>query len=184
MNKINYRDHIGRHTLNDTVLQVKRGVEELFRSIEDDFNRALPFTIERIKDYFKYTLDPKQVVEYCTPIIRSILHVLIHEISHVVVDDIIRDLDLSNLDRKLVSEVIARFIERKLSIELKENLDLENVIVESFEEQAEELYGYPELRGLKINVEEYEKAYKEFWNGIREGKSIGELVEAILKLKA
>jgi len=96
----------------------------------------------------------------------------------------IRDLDLSNLDRKLVSEVIARFIERKLSIELKENLDLENVIVESFEEQAEELYGYPELRGLKINVEEYEKAYKEFWNGIREGKSIGELVEAILKLKA
>ena len=183
MSRMNYESYTGEHTLSDTVLQVKRELEELFRSIEDDFNKALPFIIGRIQDYFKYTPDPKQVVEYCTPFIKSILHVLIHEISHVVVDNAIRGLDLSNLDRIFVSEIITRFIERRLSIELKEKLNLKYVIVESFEAQVKELSGYPELRGLKIKVEEYEKAYKEFWNGIRENRSIGELVKAILKLK-
>jgi len=123
------------------------------------------------------------VVEYYTPF-KSTLHVLIHEISHVVTDNIMCRLDLSNLDRVFVSEIIARFIERRLSIELKEKLNLKYVIVESFKAQVEELSGYPELRGLEVKVEKYEKVYEEIWNGIRMGESIGKLVKAILKLKA
>jgi len=59
MSRKNYESYTGEHALSDTVLQVKRELEELFRSIEDDFNKALPFIIERIQDYFKYTPDSK-----------------------------------------------------------------------------------------------------------------------------
>ena len=78
---------------------------------------------------------------------------------------------------------MARFIERRLSSELKDELDLKTVIVESFEEQMSELSRYPELASLKIDEEEYKRAYEGFWRGVEEGKSPEKLAEIVLKMK-
>jgi len=170
-------------SFEDTVNQVRSELDNALGLVKEEVNKAVPFVFERIQVYFKHIPDANRVIDICLPFVRSILHVLVHEISHVVVENVIQELDLSVRDKCLVYEVMARFIERRLSSELKDELDLKMVIVESFEEQVSELSRYPELASLKIDEEEYKRAYEGFWRGVEEGKSPEKLAEIVLKMK-
>lgn len=168
------------NSLNEVASQVRDKLKELFNLTEREINEAIPFVFNKLQVYFKRVPDTKRVEKLCAPIVTSMLHVLIHEISHAIVEDTIQGLNLNPEDKCFLYEVIARFIERRLSLELKEELQLKTVIVESFEEQVNELLRYSELRNLKIGVKEYEKMYKYFWREVERGKGMEELAKMIL----
>jgi len=96
-------------------------------------------------------------------------HVVRHEIAHAYVDKLLEDIDLP-LEKKIaLAEILARFIERKTSLWLREQ-GYNWVLVESFDSQLAELKAYPELEGVDISSEKYRQLYEEFEESVKQGK--------------
>jgi len=156
-------------SLCDKLDLVRREVEE-----------AVPFVMRRLEEYFGCRPSAEEAERYCLPLILSTLHVVVHEIAHAAVERMIGGLELSARDREALHEVMARLIERRLSIELRERLGLSTAKVESFEEQVAELSSYPELRGLRLTAEAYGELYERFWRAVEESRPVEDLVREVL----
>jgi len=67
---------------------------------------------------------------------------------------------------------------------LRDELELKElrITVESFEKQVEELKGYPELRNMKLSVEEYSSLYEDFQRHINEKRSLEDFGKKLLKI--
>ena len=89
-------------SFEDTVNQVRGELDNALGLVKEEVNKAVLFVFERIQVYFKHIPDANRVIDICLPFVRSILHVLVHEISHVVVENVIQELDLSVRDKCLV----------------------------------------------------------------------------------
>lgn len=101
------------------------------------------------------------------------IHIIIHELAHMYVEKALPWLSkIEGNKRTLLDEVLARFLERKVSKEL-------NLFVESFDEQLQELKMYSPLRNLRWNVDFYSKLYDDFERHIAQGRSLESFAKAI-----
>ena len=123
-------------------------------------------TFSLAAEYLKKITGVKVSTEKINNALKEAIHIAIHELAHLYIDEALPCLTkLDDKQHTLVDEVLARFLERKTSSEL-------NLLVESFEEQLEELRNYPELKELKWNVESYKELYNSFEGYVKEGKTL------------
>jgi len=163
--------------------RVMRSLCDQLYLVRREVERAVPFVMQRLEEYFGCRPSAEEIERYCLPPILSTLHVVVHEVAHAAVEHMIGGLKLSAREREALHEVMARLIERRFSIELRE-LGLSTAKVESFEEQVAELSSYPELRGLKLTAEAYGELYERFWRAVEEGRPVEDLVrEALSSLR-
>jgi len=165
--------------LRSETLRTAKRLGERLDLVRREVERALPLVIQRLEEYFGCRLSAEDVERHCLPLILSTLHVVVHEVAHAAVECMAEGLELSAREREALHEVMARLIERRLSIELRE-LGLSTAKVESFEEQVAELSSYPELKGLRLTAEAYGELYERFWRAVEEGKSAEDLVREVL----
>ena len=166
--------------LRGEALRAAKRLGERLDLVRREVERALPLVMRRLEEYFGCRPSAEEVERYCLPLILSTLHVVVHEVAHAAVERMVEGLELSAREREALHEVMARLIERRLSIELRERLGLSTVKVESFEEQVAELSSYPELRGLRLAAEAYGELYERFWRAVEEGKPVEDLVREVL----
>ncbi len=81
---------------------------------------------------------------------------------------------LEERQRALVDEVLARFLERKVSAQL-------HLFTESFEEQLKEIKGHPLLQGLDWSLDFYRQLYEEFEKHARHGGNVEAFAHKILE---
>ena len=153
-------------------------IKSLLNKVMDELNTVLPFILERFQKYFGLTPSLEYVKQYFS----STIHVVIHELAHSIIKKKCSWIDEIEEDKHVfINEVLARFIERRISTEIKEKFKLETVFVESFKEQLMELKMYPELKNLKITLDEYAKLYDTFNKHIDSQKSLEEFCKYLSK---
>jgi len=153
--------------------------------MKEDLLASLPKIVGEIADYIGVKLDEEDIHNALMMEFEDTLHVLIHELAHVVVEKEIPWTEtLDKFNHVFVDEVLARFIERLISSMLRDELELKElrITVESFEKQVEELKGYPELRNMKLSVEEYSSLYEDFQRHINEKRSLEDFGKKLLKI--
>jgi len=114
-----------------------------------------------LSEYFG-ELEETRAEKYVKPVLESLPHVVIHELAHAYVNEkILRSMQLPKNVHVFVDEVLARLIERKISSRLKSS-GYKWVLVETLEEQFEELKHYSVLKDVNFTLEDYVKLYNEF----------------------
>ena len=142
-------------------------------------NKAFYEALKKIEKYFNLRADEKILKR----LFGEALHVFIHEAIHVFMRASVPWLDaLDDAERELLDEVFSRLVERAISEELREELGLEEIVVEGFDEQLAELRFYPHLRGLQISVDEYSKLYSILVGRLRQGEPIESLAKWLLDI--
>jgi hypothetical protein len=130
----------------------------------------IPVAIRKLEEISSVKLSRGRVDETT----KHVVHIVIHELAHVYVEEALPWLkDLEGKQHILVDEVLARFLERKVSQEL-------NLYVESFEEQLKELKMYSPLSNLDWNVKFYSKLYEDFEKHISRTRSLESFAKAEL----
>jgi len=105
-------------------------------------------------------------------ITKHVVHIVMHELAHVYMEKALPWLNnLEDSQHTLIDEVLARFLERKVSKEL-------HLYVESFEEQLKELKMYSPLSNLDWTVKFHSKLYKDFEKHISRGRSLENFVKS------
>jgi hypothetical protein len=108
-------------------------------------------------------------------VLREGLHIALHELAHSFLEQSLPWLGgLEERQHVLVDEVLARFLERKVSEEL-------HSFTESLEEQLQEMRMYSPLRDLDWTVGFYGRLYEDFEEHISQGKSIETFARKILE---
>jgi len=160
--------------MHDEVEEIK----SLLNKVMDELNTVLPFILERFQKYFGLTPSLEYVEQYFS----STIHVVIHELAHSIIKKKCSWIDeIEEGKHVFINEVLARFIERKISTEIKEKFKLERVFIESYKKQLMELKMYPELRNLKITPDEYAKLYDTFNRYIDSQRNLEEFCRCLSK---
>jgi len=142
----------------------------LFETLSD----VLKLALEKLELYFSLKADDAMLKR----LFGETIHVFIHEAAHAFVRAAVPWLDeLGDAEREFLDEVFSRLVERAVSRDLRDELGLEEIVVESPEEQLMELEFYPRLRGLRMSVEEYSALYE----AVRERLRRGEPPESVAK---
>jgi hypothetical protein len=121
----------------------------------------LPVAIRKLEELSGEKVSGKTIDETT----KHVVHIVIHELAHAYVEKALSWLSsLEDSQHTLIDEVLARFLERKVS--------KEHLYVESFEEQLKELKMYSPLSNLNWNVKFYGKLYRDFEKHITRGGSL------------
>jgi len=160
--------------MHDEVEEIK----SLLNKVMAELNTVLPFILERFQKYFGLTPSLEYVEQYFS----STIHVVIHELAHSIIKKKCSWIDeIEEGKHVFINEMLARFIERKISTEIKEKFKLETVFIESYKKQLMELKMYPELRNLKITPDEYAKLYDTFNRYIDSQRNLEEFCRYLSK---
>ena len=136
-----------------------------------DFKALFPVIVEDLEE-LTGTEVPKEKMD---KVLREGLHIILHELAHSFLVQSLPWLgSLEERQHVLVDEVLARFLERKVSKEL-------HSFTESFEEQLQEMRMYSPLRDLDWTVDFYGRLYEDFEEHISQGKSIETFAQKILE---
>jgi hypothetical protein len=139
-------------------MSYKKGVGLMSMS---GLENVLPLAIKKLEEISSVKVT-RETIDETT---KHVVHIVIHELAHVYMGKALPWLDnLKDNQHTLIDEVLARFLERKVSKEL-------DLHVESFEEQLKELKMYSPLSNLDWNVKFYGRLYKDFEEHISRGGS-------------
>jgi hypothetical protein len=128
----------------------------------NELENILPVAVKKLEEISGVKVSKDRVNETT----KHVVHIVIHELAHAYMEKALPWLNsLEDSQRTLIDEVLARFLERKVSKEL-------HLYVESFEEQLKELKMYSPLSNLDWNVEFYSKLYRDFEKHIARGQSL------------
>lgn len=107
--------------------------------------------------------------------LKEATHIIIHELAHTALEQALPWLgNLEERQRVLVDDVLARFLERKVSAQL-------HLFTESPEEQLKEMRGYSLLQDLDWSLDFYHQLYEEFEKHIRHGGNVEAFAHKILE---
>ena len=107
--------------------------------------------------------------------LREAIHIVIHELAHAALEQALPWLgNLEEKEHTLVDEVLARFLQRKVSAQL-------HLFTESLEEQLKEIRGYPLLQSLDWSSDFYHQLYEEFEKHTRHGGNVEAFAHKILE---
>ena len=158
-------------------------VDELANELGARLARGLCLAIRRLLELFGLELEPR-LREELKKAAAHALHITIHELSHPLAHEAIPWLrGLPEPDRTFVEELLARMVERAVSLELKGLLGEEAVLIEGFEDWLLELSCYGPLRDLKISVEDLEDLFRTFQEHIRRPGGARDFAEHLLRLR-
>ena len=144
--------------------------DALFEKLDE----VLRLALRKLELYFSFKADDDMLKR----LFGEVIHIFIHEAAHAFVRATVPWLDrLSDVEREFLDEVFSRLVERAVSQELREELRLDEIVVESPEEQLMELEFYPRLRGLRLSIDEYSELYE----GLRERLKRGEPAERVAR---
>jgi hypothetical protein len=119
---------------------------------KSDFETMLPGVVKKLEEIAGVKVAQNKIND----VVKQAIHIVIHELAHVYVEGALPWLSKIEDDQHtLIDEVLARFLERKVSKEL-------NLFVESFEEQLKELRMYSPLRNLSWDADFYSRLYDDF----------------------
>lgn len=152
--------------------------------VREELGRALPAVLRRLYGLFGNIPAEGDIEKHILPIYGAVLHETIHELAHSMLERLPAMARLREEDYRryvLASEILARFIERDISKELREIHGLATALVEDFGQQLEELKHYPELGSLRMEADEYRELYEQFWREVGEGRSVNEVAADILE---
>lgn len=122
----------------------------------------LPVVIKRLEEMSSVKVSRERIDETA----KHVVHIVVHELAHVYAEKALPWLNsLEDDQHTLFDEVLARFLERRVSKEL-------GLYVESFEEQLKELKMYSPLSNLDWNVEFYGKLYEDFEKHVSRGGNL------------
>ncbi len=137
-------------------------LDALASELAERLAKGLHVALGRLLELFDLRLTP-ELAGKLREASAHVLHVVLHELVHPLAQEALPWLrELPDTDRIFVEELLARVVERAISLELREPLGKEAVLVESFEEQLAELGGYEQLRGLKMGVEDLRRLFSAF----------------------
>jgi len=154
---------------------VADGAAAYFSTLSDVLYAAL----KKLEHYFNLRADELMLKR----LFGEAVHIFIHEAAHAFTRAAIPWLDtLDEVEREFLDEVLSRLVERAVSEELRDELGLEEIIVEDLGEQLAELEFYPRLRGLRMGVEEYSALYSTFVKRLRQGEPLESLARWLLSI--
>ena len=137
-------------------------LDALASELAERLARGLHIALRRLLELFDLRLTPELAGKLRRASVHA-LHAVLHELVHPLAQEALPWLrQLPGTDRVFVEELLARMVERAISLELGELLGPEAVLVESFEEQLAELGGYEQLKGLKMDVEDLRLLFSAF----------------------
>jgi hypothetical protein len=103
-----------------------------------EFDALLPEAVEQLEKLTGVRVRKQKMDK----VLREAFHIILHELAHAFVEQALPWVNsLEERQHVLVEEVLARFLERKVSLKL-------HSFVESLEEQMEEIRMYSPLRDL------------------------------------
>jgi hypothetical protein len=148
-------------------MSYERGVGVMSTSGHEN---VLPVAIKKLEEVSSVKVS-REMIDETT---KHVVHIMIHELAHVYMEKALPWLDnFEDGQHTLIDEVLARFIERKVSKEL-------DLYVESFEEQLKELKMYSPLSNLDWSAKFYGKLYEDFEEHISRGRSLENFVKSEL----
>jgi len=125
---------------------------------KNDFETMLPSVVKKLEEIAGVKVAQNKI----NGVVKQAIHIVIHELAHAYVERALPWLSKIEDDQHtLIDEVLARFLERKVSKEL-------NLFVESFEEQLKEIKMYSPLRNLSWDVGFYGKLYDDFEKNVQQ----------------
>jgi len=137
-------------------------LDALASELAERLAKGLHAALRRLLKLFDLRLTP-ELAGKLREAFAHVLHVVLHELVHPLAQEALPWLgELLGTDRVFVEELLARMVERTISLELRELLGEEAVLVESFEEQLAELEGYEQLRGLKMDTDDLSLLFSAF----------------------
>ena len=146
-------------------LRLEETLDEYFEKTKEVLPKALAYMSSMLGE-----VSAESIEKYVKPFLESIPHVVIHEAAHAYAEKLVKGLSIPEEGKKAVlTEVLARFIERKASTWLRKQ-GYSWVLVETFEEQVRELEAYPELKEVRIPVEKYAELYWKFEESMEKGE--------------
>jgi hypothetical protein len=136
-----------------------------------EFDALLPKAVE----YLEKLAGVRITKQKLDKVLREAFHIVLHELAHAFVKQALPWVNsLEERQHVLVDEVLARFLERKVSLKL-------HSFVESLEEQMEEIRMYSPLTGLDWTAGFYSRLYKDFEEHCSKGRSIETFARKILE---
>jgi hypothetical protein len=129
---------------------------------KSEFETVLPSVVKKLEEIAGVKVAQNKIDD----VVKQAVHIVIHELAHAYVERALPWLSKIEDDQHtLIDEVLARFLERRVSKEL-------SLFVESFEEQLKELRMYSPLRNLSWDVDFYGKLYDDFEKHVRQGGNL------------
>ena len=130
--------------------------------------KGLRYALGRLLELFDLPLTP-ELAGKLEEAAAHALHITIHELVHPLAQEAIPWLaQLPERERVLVEELLARVVERAISLELRDLLGERAVVVEDFEEQLGELRAYEQLSGLGLEADDLAALFSAFQSKARE----------------
>jgi len=153
-------------------------LEEILDECFDKAREVLPKALAYMSSLLG-EVSAKSVEKHVRSFLESVPHVIVHEAAHAYAERLIEGLGIPEGEKRVLEEVLARFIERKTSAWLREQ-GYSWVLVETLEEQVRELEAYPEFEGIGMSVEKYAELYRRFEESLEEGE-LGRYVDSLAK---
>jgi hypothetical protein len=137
------------------------------------FDALLPGAVELLEKLTGVKVTKRKMDK----VLAEAFHIILHELAHAFVEQALPWVNgLEERQHVLVDEVLARFLEREVSLKL-------HSFVESLEEQMEEIRMYSPLRDLDWTADFYSRLYQDFEEHSSKSRSLETFARKILKYR-